>query len=153
MAHGLVVDKGGGVVDAVAVAQLVELLLVDEGVQQLPVDVGGDDVFGQLVLAVGSQLHIAVSAAQQDDLLVGELGGHGGGVAAEGVGALVVGAHPVVDDGTVMAGEGGVLAVGDALYPIGLVKGSCYAVYIDVAAKEQRLKGQVVHDGTLLQIQ
>ena len=130
-------------VDAVPVAQLVELLLVDEGVQQGPVDVGGDHVGGELVFAVGGQLHIAVPAAQQEDLLVRELLGHRPDVAAEGVGALVVRAGAVVQDGAAVAGEGGVLAVGDALHPIGLVEGPGHAVYIDVAAEEQRLKVQV----------
>ncbi len=58
-------------VDAVLVAQLVELLLVDEAVQQGAVDVGGHHVSGKLVLQVGAQLHIAVPAAQDDDGLVG----------------------------------------------------------------------------------
>ena len=132
-------------VHPVPVAQLIELLLVDEGVQQGPVDVGGDHVGGELVLAVGGQLHIAVPAAQQQDGLVRELLRHRLGVAAEGVGALVVRAHPVVDDGAAVAGEGGIFAVGDAPHPIGLVEGPGHAVYVDVAAEQQRLKGQIVH--------
>ena len=145
VAHGLVVDEGGWVVHPVPVAQLIELLLVDEGVQQGPVDVGGHHVGGELVLAVGGQLHIAVPAAQEQNGLVRELLRHRLGVAAEGVGALVVRAHPVVNDGAAVAGEGGVLAVGDAPHPIGLVEGPGHAVYVDVAAEQQRLKGQIVH--------
>ena len=141
VAHGLVVDEGGRVVDAVPVAQLVELLLVDEGIQQGPVDIGGDHIVGKLVPAVGGQLHITVPAAQQEDLFVRELPGHLPHVAAEGVGALVVQTGAVVQNGAAVAGEGGVFAIGDALHPIGLVEGPGHAVYIDVAAKEQRLKG------------
>ena len=123
-------------VDAVLVAQLIELLLVDEGVQQVPVDVGGDHVAGQIVFAVGGQLDIAVATAQQQDGLPGELPGDRLHVPAEGGGVLVVRADPVVQDGAPVAGEGGIFAVGDAFDPIGLVKGPGHAVYVDVAAEE-----------------
>ena len=96
-------------VDAVPVAQLIELLLVDQGVQQSSVDIGGDDVVRQLVLAVCGQLYIAVPTAQQKDGLVRELLGHRPNVAAEGVGAFVVRADPVVQNGAAVAGEGGYL--------------------------------------------
>jgi len=145
VAHGLVVNKGGGVVDAVPVAQLIELLLVDQGVQQGPVDIGGGHVVRQLVLAVGGQLHIAVPAAQQKDGLVRKLLGHRPDVAAEGVGALVVRTDPVVQNGATVTGEGGILAEGDAAHPIGLMEGPGHAVYVDVAAEEQRLEVQVRH--------
>ena len=145
MAHGFVINEGGGVVDAVPVAQLIELLLVDQGVQQSSVDIGGDDVVRQLVLAVCGQLYIAVPTAQQKDGLVRELLGHRPNVAAEGVGAFVVWADPVVQNGAAVAGEGGVFAEGDAAHPIGLMEGSGHAVYVDVAAEEQRLEIQVRH--------
>ena len=139
--HGFVVDEGGGVVDAVLVAQGVKLLLVDEGVQQLAVNVGGNGVFRQLVLAVGGQLDIAVAAAHDQDLLVRKLLAHLSYILAEGVGALVVGAHPVVDDGAAVAGEGGVAAIGNALDAVGLMEGTGHAVHVDIAAKQQRLEG------------
>lgn len=140
VAHGAVVDKGGRVVDAVLVAQLVEVLLVDEAVQQGAVDVGGHHVSGKLVLQVGAQLHIAVPAAQDDDGLVGELQGHLLYIGEEDGGVLIVGAGAVVDDGAEGTGEGVELAEGHALHPIGLVKGTGHTVNIDIAAEEQRLK-------------
>ena len=141
MAHGLVVNKGGRVVDAVPVAQLIKLFLVDQGVQQGPVDIGGNHVFRQAVPAVGRQLDIAVAAAQQDNLLVRELAGYHLHIPAEGLLALVVRAHPIVQDGAAPTGEGGILAIGDGAHPIGLVKGPGHTVHVDVAAEEQRLKG------------
>lgn len=122
------------------VAQLVEVLLVDEAVQQGAVDVGGHHVSGKLVLQVGAQLHIAVPAAQDDDGLVGELQGHLLYIGEEDGGVLIVGAGAVVDDGAEGTGEGVELAEGHALHPIGLVKGTGHTVNIDIAAEEQRLK-------------
>src|SRR5699024_9830660 len=98
---------------------------------------------GQLILAVGGQLHIAVPTAQEQNGLVRELLRDLLGVAAEGVGALVVRAYPVIKNGTAVAGEGGIFAIGDAPHPVGLVESPGYAVHVDVAAKQQRLKVQV----------
>ena len=47
----MLIDEGGRVVDAVLVAQLVERLLVDEGIQQAGVDVWGDHIGGQGITA------------------------------------------------------------------------------------------------------
>ena len=90
MAHGFVIDKGGRVVDAVLVAQLVEFFLVDEGIQQLPADIGGDYVFRQGVPAVSGQLDVAVSAAQDKDCFAGKFPRYGLNIAAESFLRLVV---------------------------------------------------------------
>ena len=142
VAHGLVIDKGGRVVHPVLVAQLIEPLLVDEGVQQILRDIGCDDVFRQMVPVAGGQLDIAVAAAQQQDGLVRKFFGHRPGVAQEGLVALVVRADPIVEDGAAVAGEGGIFAKGHRAHAIGLVKGPGHAVYVDIAAEEQRLEGK-----------
>ena len=89
---------------------------------------------------MGGQLYITVPAAQQQDSLVWELLGHCMDVAAEGVGALVVRTDPVVQNGTAVAGEGRIFSKRNAAYPIGFMEGPCDAVYIDIAAEEQRLE-------------
>ena len=139
-------------VDAVLIAQLVEFLLVDEGIQQAAVDVGGNYIFRQGVLAVGGQLDIAVPAAQEDHLFAGKLLRRGLDVTPEGGLVLVVRAHPIVNDGAAVAGEGWVLAKGHRAHPVGLVEGPGHAVYVDIAAKEQRLEFQVRHDKTSLNV-
>ena len=91
-------------------------------------------------LQFGGQLDIAVPAAQQEDFFVRKLPGYRLCVPAEGRLALVVGAHPVVEDGGAVAGEGGIFAIGHAPYPIGLMKGPGHGVHVDVPAKEEGLK-------------
>ena len=143
MAHGLVVNDGGRVVDAVLIAQLVEILLVDQMVQQVAGDIGGDGVGGHLVFIAGGQLHIAVSAADDQHRLVRQLGAHLVHMLKEHLVLFVFRTGAVVDDGAEGAGEGVELAVGNGLDAVGLVKGPGYAVYVDIAAEEQRLKGEV----------
>ncbi len=133
-------------VDAVPVAQGVELLLVGELVQQLPADIIALYIGGKLVLQVGGQLHIAVPAADDQHRLVRELGGHIVHISQKDGFVLVFQAGPVVDDGAVGAGEGGgKLAEGDALHPVGLVEGPGHAVHIDVAAEQQGLERTLGH--------
>ena len=51
-------------------------------------------------------------------------------------------AGAVVDDITLIAGSRGELAVGGGSNAVGLVKGPGHAVYVDIAAEEQRLEGK-----------
>ena len=123
-------------VDAVSVAQDVELLLVGELVQQLPADIIALYIGRKLILQVGRQLHIAVPAADDQHRLVRELGGHIVHVLQKDGFDLVFQAGPVVDNGAVGAGEGGgKFAEGDAFHPVGLVEGPGHAVHVDIAAK------------------
>ena len=141
VAHLLPVDEGAGVVDAVLVAQLVELFLVDEGVDEVAVDVGGHAVGGEGILVLSSQLHVAVAAADDQDGLVGKLPGHLGHVVAKGLRVLVLGADPVVDDIRAISGAGGELAKTDRLHAVGLVKGPGHAVHVDIPTEKQGLEG------------
>ena len=95
-----------------------------------------------MIPVAGGQLDIAVAAAQQQDGLVRKFFGHRPGVAQKGLVALVVRADPIVEDGAAVAGEGGIFAKGHRAHAIGLVKGPGHAVYVDVAAEEQRLEGK-----------
>ena len=140
VAHLRPVDEGVRMVDAVLVTQGVKLLLVDQGVDKLPAHRGGQAVWGELVLVLRGQLHIAVPAADDQDGLVRKLPGHLGHVLPEGGRVLVVRAHPVVDDGGAIGRAGGKLAIAHRAHPIGLMEGPGHAVHVDVAPKEQGLE-------------
>ena len=146
VAHVPRIDKGGRVVDAILVAQGIELLLVGELVQQPAADIITLHVGRKAVLQVGGQLHIAVPAADDQHRLARAFPGHVFHVLQEYVRVLVLQAGPVVDDGAVGAGEGGgKLAEGDAFHPVGLVEGPGHAVYIDIAAEQKRLERNIRH--------
>ena len=140
MAHLLAVDEGAGVVDAELVAELIEVFLVVELADGVAGNVGGDAVGGEGLLVLGRQLHIAVAAAHDQNGLVRKLSGHVGHVLAEGLGVLVLGADPVVDDIGAVSRAGGKLAKADRLDPVGLVEGTGHAVDVDVPAEEQGLE-------------
>ena len=95
-----------------AVAQGIEALLVGELVHQGQVGIGGDDVGRELLPVLGAQLDIAVAAAQDQHSLVRVLGGKGADVLQKGGAVLIFRAHPVVQDGALVAHAGGKLAVG-----------------------------------------
>ena len=141
----LVVDVGGGVIDAVLITELVEPLLVDELLHQGQVDVGRHHVFGEVGQVHGNRGQVVVSAAQHNDLFVGKLPGRLGDVLQHHLGLVVVLAHPVVDDVAAVAGAGGVHAVGDGPDAVGLVKGPGHAVHVDVCPQQQGDKGLLTH--------
>ena len=140
VAHALVVHHRGRVVDAVPVAQLVELLLVDQRLQHVQAHIGGDDVFRVAGQVGGDGVEVVVPAAQHQNLPVGKLTGHLGDVLQHLVHPVVVLPHPVVDDPAPRAHAGGEHTVDDGLYAVGLVKGPGHAVRIDVGAQQNRHK-------------
>ena len=129
-----------GVVDAVLVAQGVELLLVDEVVDHLPADRGGDAVVREAVLVLGGQLDVAVAAADDQDGLSFKLLRGVGHVFPEGLRVLVLRAHPVVDDGGPVGRARGELAVADGFDAVGLMEGPGDAVDVDVPSEEEGLE-------------
>ena len=136
VAHALVVHHGGRVVDAVLVTQLVELLLVDQGLQHVQVHVGRDHILRVAGQVGGDGVEIVVPAAQHQDLFVRELFRHLGDVLQHLVHPVVVLPHPVVDDLAAGAHAGGKHTVDDGFDAVGLVKGPGHAVGVDVGAQQ-----------------
>ena len=140
MPHALFIDKGGGVVNAVPIAELIELLLVDQRLHKLQIDIGRYHVGGESGQIFGNGGEVVVPAAQDKDLLGGKLLGHLGDAAQHHLRVVVVLPHPVVDDVAAVTGPRGVHTVGNGLHAIGLMKGPGHAVNINVGSQQQRDK-------------
>jgi hypothetical protein len=90
-----------------------------------------------MLLIFSRQLHIAVPTGHQENGVAGEFLGYGLDIAKEGLCLFIVSADTIVNDGAFIGRAGGILPKADRAQPIGLMKGTGYAIHVNIAAKKQ----------------